>query len=189
MKPNSTPCLRNTWKSPKRTNDEVPRDEQRAKGLRPLVLPMAFHSPERRTDPAICPAHFIDLQMHAERRPPTPNGHARSSAIDLRPWAERRAESAPPIQWETRVSPTAKVFFSRENLARHASHFPVQPHASSVPPAKFQARNAPVRRGDPSIRPLTGRQDCTPPPMPPLCNDFTPSQSTIRRVGGIIMQM
>lgn len=98
-------------------------------------------------------------------------------------------KSAPPIQWETRVSPTAKVFFSRENLARHASHFPVQPHASSVPPAKFQARNAPVRRGDPSIRPLTGRQDCTPPPMPPLCNDFTPSQSTIRRVGGIIMQM
>ena len=66
-------------------------------------------------------------------------------------------KSAPPIQWETRV-------FSRENLARHASHFSVQPHATSVPPAKFQARNAPVRRGDPSIRPLTGRQDCTPPP-------------------------
>lgn len=98
-------------------------------------------------------------------------------------------KSAPPIQWETRVSPTAKVFFSRENLARHASHFPVQPHASSVPPAKFQARNAPVRRGDPSIRLLTGKRGSHPSPMPPLCNDFTPSQSTIRRIGGIIMQL
>ncbi len=164
MKPNSTPCLRNTWKSPKRTNDEVPRDEQRAKGLRLLVLLMVFRWPERRTDRGICPAHFIDLQMHAGRRPPTPNGHARSSAIDLRPRAERRAGKRAPDSMGNAVSPTAKVFFSRENLARHASHFSVQPHASSVPPAKFQARNAPVRRGDPSIRPLTGRQDCTPPP-------------------------
>lgn len=164
MKPNSTPCLRNTWKSPKQTNDEVPRDEQRAKGLRLLVLPMAFHSPERRTDPAICPAHFIDLQMHAERRPQAPNGHARSSAIDLRPWAERRAEKrAPDSMGNARLAYGQGFLFPGKPRAARIA-FPRPAPWSSVPPAKFQARNAPVRRGDPSIRPLTGRQGCTPPP-------------------------
>ena len=189
MKPNSTPCLRNTWKSPKRTNDEVPRDEQRAKGLRLLVLLMVFRWPERRTDPAICPAHFIDLQMHAERRPQAPNGHARSSAIDLRPRAERRAgKRAPDSMGNARLACGQGFLFPGKPRAARIA-FPrsaprVISAAGQIPSAQ-RARSPRRSFNSPSDR----KAGLHPSPMPPLCNDFTPSQSTIRRVGGIIMQM
>lgn len=164
MKTNSTPCLRNTWKSPKRTNDEAPGRSSARKGFACLCSLWLFIRLSAGQIPrSVRRISLIYRCMQSGAHRPRMGMRAYLPLICAHSQSDA-PENAPPIQWETRVSPTAKVFFSRENLARHASHFPVQPHASSVPPAKFQARNAPVRHGDPSIRPLTGRQDCTPPP-------------------------
>ena len=181
--------MRNTWKSPKRTNDEAPGTSSARKGFARLCSRWLFIRLSAGQIPrSVRRISLICRCMQSGARRP-PNGHARSSAIDLRPRAERRAgKRAPDSMGNARLAYGQGFLFPGKPRAARIA-FPrsaprVISAAGQIPSAQ-RARSPRRSFNSPSYR----KAGLHPSPMPPLHNDFTPSQSTIRRIGGIIMQL
>lgn len=160
MKTNSTPCLRNTWKSPKRTNDEAPGRSSARKGFACLCSRWLFIRLSAGQIPrSVRRISLIYRCMQSGAHRPRMGMRAYLPLI----CAHSQSDAQPDSMGNARLAYGQGFLFPGKPRAARIA-FPRPAPWSSVPPAKFQARNAPVRRGDPSIRPLTGRQDCTPPP-------------------------
>ena len=160
MKPSSTPCLRNTWKSPKRTNDEAPGRSSARKGFARLCSRWLFIRLSAGQIPrSVRRISLICRCMQSGAHRPRMGMRAYLPLI----CAHSQSDAQPDSMGNARLAYGQGFLFPGKPRAARIA-FPRPAPWSSVPPAKFQARNAPVRRGDPSIRPLTGRQDCTPPP-------------------------
>ena len=185
MKTNSTPCLRNTWKSPKRTNDEAPGRSSARKGFACLCSRWLFIRLSAGQIPrSVRRISLIYRCMQSGAHRPRMGMRAYLPLI----CAHSQSDAQPDSMGNARLAYGQGFLFpGKPRAARIAFPRPaprVISAAGQIPSA--QCARSPRRSfHSPSDR----KAGLHPSPMPPLCNDFTPSQSTILRIGGIIMQL
>ena len=184
MKPNSRPCLRNTWKSPKRTNDEAPGTSSARKGFARLCSRWFFVGLSAGQIAGSVRRSLIYRCGQSGTRRPRMGVRAHPPLI----CAHSQSGAQPDSMGNARLALRPRFSFPGKTSRGTHRISPPSPtrHQCRRPNSKRQCARSPRRSfNSPSDR----KAGLYPSPMPPLRNDFTPSQSTIRCIGGIIMQM